>query len=65
VKIEVYNIIGELVKDLTDLEQAPGYYDITFDASGLSSGIYIYRIVAQSMDNKNNFSQVKKMILLK
>jgi outer membrane protein assembly factor BamB len=65
VKIEVYNIIGELVKDLADLEQAPGFYDITFDASGLSSGIYIYRIVAQSMDSKNKFSQVKKMILLK
>ena len=65
VKIEVYNIIGELVKELADLEQAPGFYDVTFDASGLSSGIYIYRIVAHSMDNKNIFSQVKKMILLK
>lgn len=65
VKIEVYNIIGELVKDLVDLEQAPGFYDITFDASGLSSGIYTYRIVALSMDNKNQFSKVKKMILLK
>ena len=29
VKIEVYNIIGELVKEFADLEQAPGYYDIT------------------------------------
>jgi len=65
VKIEIYNIVGEMVKELIDQEQASGFYEVTFNAVGLSSGIYLLRLTAQSSDYKNTFSKVMKMILMK
>jgi Peptidase family C25/Secretion system C-terminal sorting domain len=55
----VYDILGSKIATLVDKTQTPGNYEITFDASNLPSGIYIYSLSA------NNFMQTKKMILLK
>ncbi|HED37052.1 MAG TPA: T9SS type A sorting domain-containing protein [Ignavibacteria bacterium] len=63
VQIKVYNILGELVKELLNKEVSEGTYSINFNASGLASGIYFYRLSV--MDNKNNFTQTEKMILLR
>jgi len=65
VRISVYNAIGETIKDIVMQVQKPGYYEANFVASGLASGIYFYSIKAASMDGKNNYYAVKKMILLK
>ena len=65
IEIRIYNIIGELVSELVNANQTPGYYNITFDADALASGIYIYRVIAVSKDQKNKFIQARKMILLK
>jgi len=54
VKIVIYDVIGQRVKVLVDGVESAGYHDITFDASGLSSGVYFYRITAPS------FNQVKR-----
>ncbi|MCZ7612827.1 MAG: hypothetical protein M5T52_04605 [Ignavibacteriaceae bacterium] len=45
----------------------PGYYEVNFDASLLSSGIYFYRIQADdpSTSSGQGFVQTKKMILVK
>ncbi len=59
VTLEVYNILGQKVATLVDQEQKPGYYDIGWDASSLSSGIYFYRL------NAGEFSQTRKMLLLR
>ena len=59
VRLEVYDILGREVATLVNQEQQPGNYEVTFDASKLSSGIYFYRLQA------GNFIQTKKMILLK
>lgn len=59
VKLEVFNLIGQKVADLINGEMNAGEYSITFNANGLSSGIYLYRLQA------GNFSSVKKMILMK
>jgi len=61
VKLEIYDVLGNVVKSLADAYQASGNYDYQFSASGLnlSSGIYYYKIVA------GNFSDIKKMILIK
>jgi len=57
--LKVYNIIGQEVAVLVDGFQTAGSYRASFDASLLSSGVYFYSL--KSAD----FSQVKKMMLLK
>ncbi|MBE0572721.1 MAG: T9SS type A sorting domain-containing protein [Ignavibacteriaceae bacterium] len=63
IKINLYNVIGELVATLADGMFESGNHKIEFNASsasgGLPSGTYIYRITSDS------FVQTKKMLLLK
>jgi hypothetical protein len=59
VKIEVFDVLGRVVKVLVYEEKTAGRYEIKFDASSLASGIYYYRIKA------NEFVQSKKMMLIK
>jgi hypothetical protein len=65
VLMEVYNIAGQKVIELVNQEQSAGYYTVDFGASKLSSGVYIYHIVASDKATGNNFSAIKKMMLLK
>ena len=64
VTLEVYNILGQKVKTLISNELTAGNNNITFDASGFNSGVYIYRIEAEG-NNGEKFSAIKKMILTK
>ena len=59
ISLKVYNNLGEEVKTLVQGYEYAGTHKVTFDASGLSSGIYYYKISAPEN------SIVKKMILLK
>ena len=59
VQIKVYDILGSEVATLVNETQNAGYYDVSFNATNLSNGIYFYKIQA------SNFVDVKKMILLK
>ncbi len=59
VHLVVYNIIGQEVARLVDGQMSPGYYEVTFNGSTLSSGIYLYRLSA------GPFTAVKKMVLIK
>jgi hypothetical protein len=59
VTLKVYDILGKEVATLVNEEKSSGIYRVTFDASHLPSGIYIYNITA------GKYSQVKKMMLLK
>jgi len=59
VKLAIYNILGEEVVILVNEEKPIGRYEVQFDASKLSSGIYIYKFQA------GNFSATMKMILMK
>ena len=52
-------MLGELVKTFAEGMYEAGYYNIEFDAAGLSSGTYIYRL------ESNNFTETKKMILIR
>jgi hypothetical protein len=58
-KINIYNMLGELVETLAEGTYEAGYHKVTFDASALPSGAYIYRI------ESSEFVQVRKMILIK
>jgi hypothetical protein len=59
VTLKVYDILGNEVATLVNQTQATGKYNISFDASSLSNGVYLYSIKAE------NFSDVKKMIFMK
>ena len=59
VKIKVYDILGKEVAILVNEQMNAGAYNISFDASKLSSGIYMYKITAGS------FSDIRKMMLIK
>ncbi len=57
--IVIYDFLGNKVATIINKPHTAGYYSVTFDASNLSSGIYFYKIVTL------NFSETKKMLLLK
>jgi hypothetical protein len=59
VSLKIYNVLGQEVRSLVNEQQAPGTYRVSFDARGLASGLYFYRITAGS------FVDIKKMMLLK
>jgi hypothetical protein len=52
-------MLGREVKTLLDEEMQPGECKVVFDATGLTSGVYFYRIQA------GEFTQLKKLMLLK
>jgi hypothetical protein len=59
ITIKVYDLLGKEIETLVNQKQTPGIYEVQFNGSNLSSGVYFYRI--QSGD----FMQTKKMLLIK
>jgi CSLREA domain-containing protein len=59
VKLAVYDMLGWEVAVLVNERQAPGSHSVRFNASGLASGVYFYRLVA------GEFVQTKALMLLK
>jgi hypothetical protein len=59
VNLKVYDILGREVATLINENKIAGFFEVNFDASKLSDGIYIYQLKA------NDFVSSKKMILLK
>jgi formylglycine-generating enzyme required for sulfatase activity len=65
VNISLYNVLGELVNVVIDEVKDAGTHEVTCNMQGLSAGVYFYRLDAKSIDGNKNFSNVKKMVLLK
>ncbi len=59
VTLSIFNLLGQQVARLVDEEKTPGEYTVEWDAQGMSSGVYFYRIDAGS------FSVTKKMLLVR
>jgi fibronectin type 3 domain-containing protein len=64
VRLEVYNLQGQLVKTLVNEARPVGFYSVTWDGTNnngaqVASGVYFYRI------DCNDFGETKKMIILK
>jgi uncharacterized protein (TIGR02145 family) len=59
VKLNITNIVGEIVFNAVDEMKDAGVYEYHFNAANLSSGIYFYQLTA------GNYQDVKKMILLR
>jgi hypothetical protein len=72
VTLKIYNMLGQEIATLFDEQQMEdGVQEVEFDASGLTSGVYFYRIIAQGNSDPEEgvvgkrFVEVKKMLLLK
>jgi len=59
VRIKVFDILGREVRTLINKKQKAGKYEITFDATDLTSGVYIYTL------QTSGYSVSRKMILMK
>lgn len=57
--LEIYNNLGQKISEIFNNKLADGVYETTFDASGLNSGVYFYRLAG------NNISLTKKFVLIK
>lgn len=57
--LKVYDILGKEIKTLVNENLQPGTYSIRFDATGLSSGVYFYRM------NAGDFVETKRMVLVR
>ena len=59
VRVEVFSLLGDRLTVLVDENQAPGYYQVHFDAAGLASGMYLYRVTSTTG------SASRRMLLLR
>jgi hypothetical protein len=59
ITVKVYDVLGREVATLINEEKSAGSYEVNFNASQLSSGIYFYKLTT------GNFVETKKMILMK
>ncbi|MDZ7807742.1 MAG: glycosyl hydrolase family 18 protein [Gracilimonas sp.] len=57
--LKIYNMLGSEVATLVDSELPAGSYDVSWNASNFSSGVYIYKLTSE------NFTQTKKLTLIK
>ena len=65
VRLIIYNILGQVVKELINTEQQAGIQSVVWNAN-VSSGLYFYRLEATSLDNPSKrFVETKKMLLLR
>ena len=65
VRLEIYNVLGQVVQELVNTEQQAGYQYVVWNAAA-ASGLYFYRIDATSIENpKHRFVSIKKMMQLK
>ncbi len=59
VRLTIYDALGREIETLINESLKPGSYEITFDGSNLSSGIYLYKLTT------DEFTETKRMILIK
>jgi hypothetical protein len=57
--LKIFDLLGKEVATLVNENQSPGTYEVSFDGSKLSSGIYFYKLDA------GNFTDIKKCVLIK
>ncbi|MHC1738015.1 MAG: T9SS type A sorting domain-containing protein [Ignavibacteriaceae bacterium] len=64
VSLKVFDMLGQEMKEIFSGDIKTGYHEIEFNASGLATGMYIYRIEAKGVNGQDFFS-TKKMLLIK
>ena len=67
VRLAVYDVLGREVAVLVNERKTPGRYEARFDASGLASGVYLYRLQARQIDGgqADTYVETKRMVLMR
>jgi hypothetical protein len=70
VRVQVYNILGQLVAELVNDVQNAGYHNIVWNGRNqygtqVATGVYLYRLEARPTDGSAPFVSTKKMLLVK
>ncbi len=67
VSVKIYDVLGREVAELVDSRQDPGMHTVIFNAAGLTSGVYFYRVVASSIEppGAGRCTATGKMVLMK
>lgn len=65
VKLEIYDMLGRKIETLVNGSKEAGFYNASFNATKLASGIYIYRLYIKPSDGGKEFISTNKMILMK
>ena len=67
VTLKVYDVLGNEIATLVNEKKPAGTYEVTFDASGFPSGVYLYRLQARNSSTSwgQSFVETRKMLLMK
>jgi hypothetical protein len=65
VKLVIYDVLGREVATLANEVQKPGRYQIQWHPTGLSTGVYFYRMEAKAQEGGGSFTNVKKLLFVK
>ena len=70
IKLEIFNVLGQRVALLVDEIVPAGYRSAVWNGKSdyglyVSSGVYIYRIEAEAVDEAKKFASMRKMVLIK
>jgi hypothetical protein len=66
VTLKVFDVLGREVATLINEVKQPGSYDVEWNAGGMPSGVYFYRLVASPSTNSGrHYVEMKKMLLLR
>ncbi len=70
VKLEIYDVMGRMIKSLTTNTQSSGKHQVVWDGTNsngvkVSTGIYIYRFEATSIETNEHFVKAEKLMLVK
>ena len=63
VKLKVYDVLGREIATLINEPKKPYTYNVNFDASGLATGVYFYRLTVTG--GESQYYETKKMIVVK
>jgi hypothetical protein len=58
-RLTVYDMLGKEIATLVDADQEGGYYEVSFGADALASGVYFYRLTA------GTYTSIQKMLLVR
>jgi photosystem II stability/assembly factor-like uncharacterized protein len=63
--LKIFNLLGREIATLVNEPKSPGVYEVIFNAEGLSSGVYLYRLTVIGTESKKEFRGIKKMVLIR